>query len=187
MAMTASPRRATYRHGNLKSAALEAATRLVAEAGHEQLSLREVAEAVGVAHRSLYNHFGDREALLDAVATDAYTRLAAILVKATTPEDYTAKYVRFALANRALYALMTSRPHATMKHNPPLQAAVHGVITQAMRIFCQDIASPAARRRAVMKIYITLYGGISLYAAGVLDQPSEKALIAELSAMNAGK
>ena len=91
-----------------------------------------------------------------------------------TPQDYTAKYVRFALANRALYALMTSRPHATMKHNPPLQAAVHKVITQAMRIFCQDIESPA-ERRAVMKVYITLYGGISLYTAGVLDQPSEKA------------
>ena len=97
-----------------------------------------------------------------------------------------AKYVRFALANRALYALMTSRPHATMKHNPPLQRAVHMVITEAMRIFCADIESPAARRRAVMKVYITLYGGISLYTAGVLDQPSEKALIAELSAMNAG-
>jgi hypothetical protein len=37
-----------------------------------------------------------------------------------------------------------------------------------------------------MKIYLTLYGGISLYAAGVLDQPNEKAQIAELSAMNAG-
>jgi hypothetical protein len=81
---------------------------------------------------------------------------------------------------------MTSRPHATMKHNPPLQTAVHKVITQAMRIFCQHIESPAERRRAVMKVYITLYGGISLYTAGVLDQPSEKALIAELSAMNAG-
>jgi AcrR family transcriptional regulator len=184
--MTAKPRRATYRHGNLKSAALKAATRLVAAAGHEQLSLREVAEAVGVAHRSLYNHFADREALLDAVAAEAYTRLAAILVKAETPQDYTAKYVRFALANRALYALMTSRPHATMKHNPPLQAAVHKVITQAMRIFCQHIESSVERRRAVMKVYITLYGGISLYTAGVLDQPSEKALIAELSAMNAG-
>src|SRR5438128_11010053 len=127
--MTVKPRRATYRHGNLRSAALKAATRLVAKAGHEALSLREVADAVGVAHRSLYNHFRDREALLDAVATDAYTRLAAILVKANTPEDYTAKYVRFALANRALYALMTSRSHA-MKHNPPLQAAVHAVITE---------------------------------------------------------
>ena len=184
--MTAKPRRATYRHGNLKAAALKAATRLVVKAGHEQLSLREVADAVGVAHRSLYNHFEHREALLDAVATDAYTRLGARLTKARTPRDYTATYVRFALANRALYALMTSRPHATMKNNPPLQRAVHIGITEAMRIFCRDIETPAERRRAVMKIYITLYGGISLYAAGVLDQPSEKALIAELAAMNAG-
>jgi AcrR family transcriptional regulator len=178
--MTSKPRRATYRHGNLKAAALKAAYALVAKAGQ-----REVADAVGVAHRSLYNHFRDREALLDAVATDAYTKLAGLLIKAETPEDYTATYVRFALANRAIYALMTSRPHATMKHNPPLQTAVHKVITEAMRIFCRDIKTPAERRRAVMKIYITLYGGISLYAAGVLDQPSEKALIAELSVMTA--
>ena len=183
--MTERPERATYRHGNLREAALKAATRLVARGGHEALSLREVAEAVGVAHRSLYNHFVHREALLDAVATEAYLRLASSLAKAKTPEDYTARYVRFALANRAIYALMTSRPHATMKHNPPLQAAVHKVITEAMRIFASDIESSAERRRAVMKVYITLYGGISLYAAGVLDQPSEKALIAELSAMNA--
>jgi AcrR family transcriptional regulator len=183
--MSTKPRRATYRHGNLREAALKAATRLVAADGHEALSLREVAEAVGVAHRSLYNHFVHREALLDAVATEAYLRLAAILVKARTPEDYIAKYVRFALANRALYALMTSRPHATMKYNPPLQQAVHKTITEAIRIFAPDALSSAERRRAVMKIYISLYGGISLYAAGVLDQPSEKALIEELSAMNA--
>jgi hypothetical protein len=33
-----------------------------------------------------------------------------------------------------------------------------------MRIFARDIESPAERRRAVMKVCITLYGGISLYA-----------------------
>jgi AcrR family transcriptional regulator len=183
--MTSRPRRDTYRHGNLRSAALQAATRLVAKGGHESLSLREVAEAVGVAHRSLYNHFEHREALLDAVATDAYARLAALLTKAQTPQDYIAIYVRFALKNRAIYALMTSRPHATMKNNPPLQRAAHLVITEAMRIFCRDIESPIERRRAVMRVYIMLYGGISLYAEGILDQPSEQALIAELSAMNA--
>src|SRR5258707_12307429 len=173
--MTTKPRRATYRHGNLKAAALKTAFGLVAKAGHESLSLREVADAVGVAHRSLYNHFADREALLDALATEAYARLAAVLVKAQTPQDYTAKYVRFALANRAIYALMSSRPHATMKHNPPLQSAVHKVITEAMRIFCRDIATPAARRRARMKIYITLFGGLSLAAAGALSQPRDTA------------
>ena len=183
--MTSRPRRTSYRHGNLRAAALKAAARLVAKGGHEALSLREVAEAVGVAHRSLYNHFEHREALLDAVATEAYLGLADKLTKAKTPADYTETYVRFALKNQALYALMTSRPHATMKNNPPLQRAVHRVITEAMRIFCADIESPILRRRAVMKVYITLYGGISLYAAGVLDQPSDDALIAELAAMNA--
>jgi AcrR family transcriptional regulator len=183
--MTSRSRRTTYRHGNLKADAIAAATRLVAEGGHEALSLRQVADAVGVAHRSLYNHFKDREALLDAVATAAYLRLAAIVARAQTREDYTAKYTRFALANPALYALMTSRPHATMKYNPPLQAAVHKVITEAMRLFASPTLSSADRRRAVMKVYITLYGGISLFAAGILDQPNEKALIAELSAMTA--
>jgi len=183
--MTSKPRRDTYRHGNLRSAALKAATRLVAKGGHAALSLREVAEAVGVAHRSLYNHFEHREALLDAVATEAYSGLAALLTKANTPEDYIAIYVRFALKNRAIYALMTSRPHATMKNNPPLQRAAHLVITEAMRIFCRDVASPIERRRAVMRVYIMLYGGISLYAEGILDQPNEQALIEELSAMNA--
>src|SRR5260370_9110765 len=160
-------RRAPHRNGMLPAAALKAAYGRVAKAGHERLSLREVADAVGVAHRSLYNHFRDREALLDAVATEAYSKLAGLLVKAESPQDYTAKYVRFALANRAIYALMSSRPHATMKHNPPLQSAVHKVITEAMRIFCRDIATPAQRRRAAIKIYIHLSGGTSLYSRRV--------------------
>jgi AcrR family transcriptional regulator len=81
---------ATYRHGNLKSAALKAATRLVAASGHEQLSLREVAEAVGVAHRLAVQSLRRPRGVLDAVAAEAYTRLAAILLKAETPQDYTA-------------------------------------------------------------------------------------------------
>lgn len=181
--MIAKPARDTYRHGNLRADALKVAYRLVADGGYVALSLRQVADEVGVAHRSLYNHFKDREALLDAVATEAYLKLAAIVAKAQTPEEYVAKYIRFALANRTLYALITSRPHGTMKYTPPLQAAAHKVITEAMRIFCAGITSSEERRRTVMKVYIILYGAISLYTAGILDQPNEKALIAEVSAM----
>src|SRR5262245_54478910 len=133
--MPTKPRRKTYRHGNVHAEAIAAAWKLIAKAGHEALSLRKVADAVGVAHRSLYNHFKDREALLDAVATEAFARLGNTLKTAKTKEDYTAIYVRFALANRHLYRLMTSRPHATMKFNPPLQTAVHSVITEGFRLF----------------------------------------------------
>jgi AcrR family transcriptional regulator len=185
--MTAKPRRATYRHGNLRADALKAAARLVAEHGHERLSLREVAEEVGVAHRSLYNHFKDREALLDAVATEAFARLGNALRAAKTKEDYTAIYVRFALAHRHLYRLMTSRPHATMKFNPPLQTAVHSVITEGFRLFTDPKQSSAERRRAMMKVFIIHFGGITQYVNGVLDLPNEDALVAELAAMTAGK
>lgn len=178
-------RRPSYRHGNLQAAALAAARRLVATHGHNAVSMRQVAQEVGVAHRALYNHYRDREALLDAVAADAFTRLARRLAGTKTRRDFTARYVRFALKDPALYALMASRPHATMKHNPPLQAAVHLVITEAMRLFCAGMKAPAQRRRAVMKVLMIHYGGISLHAAGILDLPNEKALVAELAAMTA--
>jgi AcrR family transcriptional regulator len=185
--MPTKPRRKTYRHGNVKTEAIKAASRLIAKAGHEALGVRQVADAVGVAHRSLYNHFTDREALLDAVATEAFARLGSTLKAAATKEDYTATYVRFALANRQLYRLMTSRPHATMKFNPPLQAAVHSVITEGMRLFTSAEQTSAQRRRAMMKVFIIHFGGITQYVNGILDLPNEDALVAELSAMTAAK
>jgi len=39
--------------------------------------------------------------------------------------------------------------------------------------FLRDIETPAERRRAVMKIYIRSYGGISLYASGV-HRPAQR-------------
>ena len=185
--MPSKPRRKTYRHGNVHAEAIAAAWKLIAKAGHEALSVRQVADAVGVAHRSLYNHFKDREALLDAVATEAFARLGNALKAAKTKEDYTAIYVRFALANRQLYRLMSSRPHATMKFNPPLQTAVHSVITEGFRLFIDPKQSSAERRRTMMKVFIIHFGGITQYVNGVLDLPNEDALVAELSAMTAGR
>ena len=182
---TKAPRK-TYRHGNVRAEAVAAGLRLIAKAGHEALSVRQVADAVGVAHRSLYNHFKDREDLLDAIAIEVYLRLAKAVSPAGTREDFTSRYVHFALANRRLYALMTSRPHGTMKLNPPLQSAAHKVITECMRLFTTPEQSSAERRRAVMKVFIIHFGGITQYANGILDQPNEDALVAELAAMTAG-
>ena len=177
------PAREAYRHGNLPAAAAEAAMALVVADGHERLSLRAVAQRVGVAHRSLYNHFADREALLDAVAEQGYHRLAEALEPATTREGFVAAYVRFALDNPALYRLMKSRPHATMKQRPGLQRAVHRGIAVALRLFGDPAAEEGANRRAVMKLLILLHGGIALHAGGILDVPGDAGLIAELQAM----
>ncbi len=181
--MSSRPVRDTYRHGNLREAALAAARGMVEAGGHEALSLRKVAEAAGVAHRSLYGHFADREALLDAAAQSGFEDLAAPLAAADSRAAFVEAYTRFALANPRLYDLMRSRPHATMKHKPPLQKAVHLGIAEAMRLFADPQASKEANRRAVMKVLILLHGGIALHRSGILDVPGDAGLIAELQAM----
>ena len=53
---------------NNKQLAIEAALSLFREKGVEATTLAEVAAASGLASRSLYRYFGDREGLVSAVA-----------------------------------------------------------------------------------------------------------------------
>tara|TARA_R110000772_G_scaffold52228_13_gene119805 strand:- start:6344 stop:6901 length:558 start_codon:yes stop_codon:yes gene_type:complete len=181
--MTAAEPRTTYRHGNLYEHAIDAAFEAIILAGHEALSLRKVANKIGVAHRSLYHHFADREALLDAVAKRGFEQLAVELTGSPDKRDFIARYCAFALQQPKIYALMMSRPHATMKDKPALQTAVHLSITEAMKHFTDPNEHSEMKRRSVMKMIILLHGGISLYASGILDVPSDADFIAEVQAM----
>jgi AcrR family transcriptional regulator len=119
--MTPPLERATYHHGDLRNALLEEAARLVGERGAEGFSLREAARAVGVSPTAAYRHFADKTALLAAVASDGFSRLAAAMEKATArvvaPAGSKARasatlaavgeaYVEFALRHPARYRVM---------------------------------------------------------------------------------
>ena len=64
-----------YHHGDLESALIQEAKSLVAKYGVEKISLREIAANVGVSPSAAYHHFGDKEALLSAVARVAFEEL----------------------------------------------------------------------------------------------------------------
>src|ERR1700739_1211963 len=98
--MTARP----YHHGNLRTALLDAAERMLRERGVQALSLRGLAREVGVSHGAPRRHFPDRQALLDALAGAGFERLGAELRAAAdaAPEGFEprvraigAAYVRF--------------------------------------------------------------------------------------------
>lgn len=57
-----------YHHGQLAEALLEAAVARAREGGPTAIGLREVTRDVGVTPRAAYRHYGDREALVRAVA-----------------------------------------------------------------------------------------------------------------------
>jgi AcrR family transcriptional regulator len=112
-------RRARRGDGELLHAEILAAGReLLAETGSETaVSIRAVADRVGVTPPSIYLHFPDKEALLEAVCMEVFTKLdeamEAAAQQAEGPFEALRErglaYVRFALANPEEYRLALMR------------------------------------------------------------------------------
>jgi AcrR family transcriptional regulator len=61
-----------------RHAVLEAAAALVAERGVIEVSIQDVADRAGVSHRTVYRHFPNRQALMDAGVAWTESRLAGL-------------------------------------------------------------------------------------------------------------
>jgi AcrR family transcriptional regulator len=173
-------RRAAYHHGDLAAAAVEEALRLIAAEPAANFSLRQLAERLGVAHRALYNHFADREALLARIAAAGFQRLADALAPAPDPAGFLGAYVHFALAEPGLYDVMTQRSHAEINAHPALRAAVDRVIAVALKVLATLGADEDTRRREVMRVWMLAHGGIGLQRAGMLRLRSGDEFVAEI-------
>ena len=164
----------------MPGAALEAALDALSTGGVESISLRKVAARIGVAHRSLYNHFEDRAALLRALAAEGFRGLGGSLERAQTAPSFRRRYLRFALENRHLYALMMSPHGREVHHEPALQSPVERVISLALAMFTRDGEDATAARRAVMAEWMFLHGAASLHLSGILQKRSDTAFLAEV-------
>lgn len=93
-------RRATYRHGNLKQALLEASLDLAREHGPEGVVLREATRRTGVAFNAAYRHYDGQPDLLDAVRAASLAQVARTMeseLAALGPAQATADYARNSL------------------------------------------------------------------------------------------
>ena len=81
-----SPKRESYRHGDLKRALIEAGVALAREGGPEAVVLREATRRAGVVPNAAYRHFASRDDLLEAVRSAALAALAAAMERALEVE-----------------------------------------------------------------------------------------------------
>jgi len=138
----------TYHHGDLRRALVEAGLELLEQRDADALSLREVARAVGVSATAVYRHFPDKGALLDALSAEGFERLAAAQHAAAEAAGggeagFAATgiaYVRFALANPALFRLTFS---ATSARN--ILAAPPEHMPDALAFLRENAAAVAAQ------------------------------------------
>lgn len=136
-----------YHHGDLRVALVAEGLRLLAQRDVESLSLREVARGVGVSATSVYRHFPDKEALLTALAMQGLAELGAAQSAAAAAAGggdagFAATgraYVRFALANPALFRLIFASPVlAPVKGAPVRESAVGELLHANAAVYAAD-------------------------------------------------
>ena len=124
-------RRAPRGSGDLlRDEILDAATELLLDIGHAKaVSIRSVAERVGVTPPSIYLHFQDKDALLDAVCARYFEKLDEEMQRVSASQSSTVDvlraqglaYVRFAIENPELYRIATM---GEWKSNSSVDAAL---------------------------------------------------------------
>jgi len=194
--MTPPLERATYHHGDLRNALLDEAARLVAERGAEGFSLREAARAVGVSATAAYRHFADRTALLAAVASDGFARLAAAMERATArvaaPAGSRARaaavlaavgeaYVEFAVRHPARYRVMFgpwmgAAPGCAPGVGPSGRDPYQLLVDALDGLVAAGAVAPAARAGGEVVAWSAVHGLAALLVDGLLDLgPTERA------------
>jgi AcrR family transcriptional regulator len=102
-----------------------AARRLLDQEGADAISMRRVADAVGITAMALYRHYADREALLNALANEGFDELAIQLSAARLSGDTEKRltkildvYLDHALQNPRLFELMFLRQREGARQYP---------------------------------------------------------------------
>lgn len=176
--------RDTYRHGDLRRAAIDSSVELIETQGLAKLSLREVSRRVGVSHGAIYHHFPDRAALLRAIADAGFEDLTAVMsARMATASGPLARlhacglaYVQFALEHPGVFRMMF-RPELTgMADLEPPQAALqswqvlYGAVQECVEA---GLTRPAPTELLATLCWTTVHGLAILLLDGPLQgEPS---------------
>lgn len=130
--------------GRLRDELLEAATRLLGRAtSRDAVTLRAIARETGVAAPSIYKHFSDRDAVIDAIVSSAFQELDEVCGEAyrsTAPGPsrvcaVSRAYVAFAVGNPDRYRILFERTPGNRSAVPgPYPTGLHAFqyLTQAI-------------------------------------------------------
>jgi AcrR family transcriptional regulator len=157
---------------------LAVAARMLRDDGVDALSLRRVAEAVGVTPMALYNHFDNKGALLDALVAEGYRRWEGYLARALgrrTPlgrvREGLRQYREFALDEPRFFELMflTPRPGipgapASLADTP--SATFNALAAAAAEALGGSAAAPSDPRETILLLWAAAHGLVALHFTG---------------------
>jgi AcrR family transcriptional regulator len=145
---------------------LAAAWALARELGLAQITLREVADRVGMRAPSLYSHFESKNAIYDAMFGQAWSEFLATSRAAHTPRPRTARaalrrharvFFDFAVADPARNQLMNQRTIPGFTPSPESYAPAVAVL----ELFRERVATYGVDRDQDIDLYVAIVGGLA--------------------------
>jgi AcrR family transcriptional regulator len=155
-----------------------AARRLLDEEGAEAVTMRRVADAVGITPMAIYRHYRDRESLLNALADEGFEDLAARLARRRFPGSVKQRlakmseiYLDYALENPRLYELMFLKPREGARRYPKdFKAGRSPTANLMVEVLKEGMESGYFRKddpwELVLEIGALSHGLIMLYLGG---------------------
>ncbi len=124
---------------------LDAADRAIRRGGPE-VSMEALASEAGITKPVLYRHFGDRDGLLDAVATRHAARLTSELRTALAREEHPRHRIRTTMATYLAFLERDPELHRFVTRVAPrVQPGGRGAIDDALSVVCDAVVASVAR------------------------------------------
>jgi AcrR family transcriptional regulator len=169
---------------------------LFAAHGPDGVTMRELAEAMGVSSMTPYRYFEDKDAILAAVRTRAFNRFAEAMETASKPPPPMLAaskkkgegqapagsapgtpgnaYLDFALGNRAAYRMMFDVDQPTAEKYPELVAAMDRArltMGAGLHVLAADGRFKGDIDLAAHMFWSAMHGPVMLELAGLLSPP----------------
>ena len=149
-----------YHVGNLESQLIDQAKKMLEEVGPDKLSIRAIAEQLGVSATAVYHHFANKDELISHLAAEGFNQLEKVLVQCQVNVENQNKmqilsrtYMLFAFDHPAMYQLMFGSQLAHSEMNGKLLTArkqAYAVVEQCVAdVLGQDIQSKEVRSAAL--------------------------------------
>ncbi|MDR3527268.1 MAG: TetR/AcrR family transcriptional regulator [Rhizomicrobium sp.] len=172
--------------------ACAAASKLFAQRGTDGVTMRALAEVMGISPMKPYHYFRDKEEILVAAVIRAFNHFIAAVEGSSRAhgsplEQAEAKrraYVDFALAEPDAYRIMFEMPYPDLVKYPELAETVERA-RQAMRrsmdlLVSENIIAGDPSTLGYV-FWCCLHGPVSLYLAGKLDSLAQLETLLELA------
>jgi AcrR family transcriptional regulator len=182
---TVPPRRNRTPSAGVERELLAAAEAVLVRDGPAGLTIRAVAAEAGVAPMGVYNRFGGKDGLVDALLIKGFTRLAAAIDGGDEPDlqerlrSCGLRYRAFALSNKHFYAIMFEGaiPREQVSSAVEQHArATFGVLVRNVELAAAagvlDTPDPF---EAAQQIWSTVHGAVALELKGLVLTPNSDA------------